>query len=285
MAREGFKSRAGFLLVSAGCAIGIGNVWKFPFLAGQNGGGFFVLFYILFLALMGVPVLTMELAVGRASRRSAVSGYRTLEPKGSKWHLHGYVCFIGCLLLMMYYTTVAGWMFNYFWKFVNGTFEKIPVSEVSNVFETMLSDPKQVVGCMAITVILGFLVNSFGVQKGLEAVTKWMMLGLLVLIVALGVHSVLLPGAGEGLSFYLVPSIENIQHQGLGKVITAAMNQAFFTLSLGVAAMEIFGSYTSGKYSLGGEAIRICILDTLVALASGLITRSCPDRPCVTSLD
>ena len=271
MAREGFKSRAGFLLVSAGCAIGIGNVWKFPFLVGQNGGGFFVLFYILFLVLMGAPVLTMELAVGRASKRSAVSGYRTLEPKGSKWNLHGYVCFLGCLLLMMYYTTVAGWMFNYFWKFVNGTFEKIPTSEVSNVFGTMLSDPMQVVGCMLITVVLGFLVNSFGVQKGLEAVTKWMMLGLLILIVGLGVHSVLLPGATEGLSFYLVPSFENIQNQGLGKVISAAMNQAFFTLSLGVAAMEIFGSYTSDKYTLGGEALRICVLDTMVALISGLI--------------
>ena len=271
MAREGFKSRAGFLLVSAGCAIGIGNVWKFPFLAGQNGGGLFVLFYILFLILMGAPVLTMELAVGRASKRSAVSGYRALEPKGSKWHLHGYVCFLGCLLLMMYYTTVAGWMLNYFWKFASGTFSNIPASEVSNVFSSMLADPLQVVGCMVLTSVLGFLVNSFGVQKGLEVTTKWMMLGLLILIVALGVHSVLLPGAGEGLSFYLVPSLENVQNQGVVKVITAAMNQAFFTLSLGVAAMEIFGSYTSDKYTLGGEAIRICILDTMVALASGLI--------------
>ena len=271
MAREGFKSRAGFLLVSAGCAIGIGNVWKFPFLAGQNGGGLFVLFYILFLILMGAPVLTMELAVGRASKRSAVSGYRALEPKGSKWHLHGYVCFLGCLLLMMYYTTVAGWMLNYFWKFASGTFSNIPASEVSNVFSSMLADPLQVVGCMVLTSVLGFLVNSFGVQKGLEVTTKWMMLGLLILIVALGVHSVLLPGAGEGLSFYLVPSLENVQSQGVVKVITAAMNQAFFTLSLGVAAMEIFGSYTSDKYTLGGEAIRICILDTMVALASGLI--------------
>ena len=162
-------------------------------------------------------------------------------------------------------------MLNYFWKFASGTFSNIPASEVSNVFSSMLADPLQVVGCMVLTSVLGFLVNSFGVQKGLEVTTKWMMLGLLILIVALGVHSVLLPGAGEGLSFYLVPSLENVQSQGVVKVITAAMNQAFFTLSLGVAAMEIFGSYTSDKYTLGGEAIRICILDTMVALASGLI--------------
>lgn len=271
MAREGFKSRIGFLLVSAGCAVGIGNVWKFPYLAGQNGGGFFVLFYLLFLVLMGAPILTMELAVGRASRRSAVSAYKTLEPKKSKWHIHGYFCFFGCLLLMMYYTTVSGWMINYFGKFAFGSFENIPTEEVSGVFASMLADPFQSIGCMLIAVVGGFLVNSFGVQKGLEAVSKVMMIGLLILIAALVVHSILLPNASEGLRFYLIPSLENIQHQGLGNVITAAMNQAFFTLSLGVAAMEIFGSYTSDKYTLGGESIRICVLDTLVALSAGLI--------------
>ncbi len=271
MAREGFKSRAGFLLVSAGCAIGIGNVWKFPFLAGQNGGGIFVLFYLIFLVLMGVPILSMELAVGRASKRSAVSAYRTLEPKKSKWHIHGYFCFLGCLLLMMYYTTVSGWMINYFGKFAFGAFENVPSEEVSGVFASMLSSPLQMLGCILIVVVSGFLVNSFGVQKGLEAVSKVMMVGLLILIVALAVHSLLLPNASEGLRFYLIPSLENIRHQGLGKVITAAMNQAFFTLSLGVAAMEIFGSYTSDKFSLGGESVRICILDTLVALSAGLI--------------
>lgn len=261
----------GFLLVSAGCAIGIGNVWKFPFLVGQNGGGFFVLFYLIFLVLMGAPVLTMELAVGRASRRTAVSGYKALEPKGSKWHLHGYFCFLGCLLLMMYYTTVSGWMLNYFCKFSFGSFSDVAAAEVSGVFNSMLGSPAQMLLGMAITVLFGFLINSFGIQKGLENVSKFMMIGLLFLIVALALHSLILPNAMEGVKFYLLPSLENVERQGLGNVITAAMNQAFFTLSLGVGAMEIFGSYTSDKYTLGGEAIRICILDTIVAIAAGLI--------------
>lgn len=271
MERETFKSRMGFLLVSAGCAIGIGNVWKFPFLVGQNGGGFFVLFYLIFLVLMGAPVLTMELAVGRASRRTAVSGYKALEPKGSKWHLHGYFCFLGCLLLMMYYTTVSGWMLNYFCKFSFGAFSDVAAAEVSGVFNSMLGSPAQMLLGMAITVLFGFLINSFGIQKGLENVSKFMMIGLLFLIVALALHSLILPNAMEGVKFYLLPSLENVERQGLGNVITAAMNQAFFTLSLGVGAMEIFGSYTSDKYTLGGEAIRICILDTIVAIAAGLI--------------
>lgn len=271
MERETFKSRMGFLLVSAGCAIGIGNVWKFPFLVGQNGGGFFVLFYLIFLVLMGAPVLTMELAVGRASRRTAVSGYKALEPKGSKWHLHGYFCFLGCLLLMMYYTTVSGWMLNYFCKFSFGAFSGVAADEVGGVFSTMLGSPTQMLLGMAITVLFGFLINSFGIQKGLENVSKFMMIGLLLLIVALALHSLILPNAMEGVKFYLLPSLENVERQGLGHVITAAMNQAFFTLSLGVGAMEIFGSYTSDKYTLGGEAIRICILDTIVAIAAGLI--------------
>ena len=271
MERETFKSRMGFLLVSAGCAIGIGNVWKFPFLVGQNGGGFFVLFYLIFLVLMGAPVLTMELAVGRASRRTAVSGYKALEPKGSKWHLHGYFCFLGCLLLMMYYTTVSGWMLNYFCKFSFGAFSDVAAAEVSGIFNSMLGSPAQMLLGMAITVLFGFLINSFGIQKGLENVSKFMMIGLLFLIVALALHSLILPNAMEGVKFYLLPSLENVERQGLGNVITAAMNQAFFTLSLGVGAMEIFGSYTSDKYTLGGEAIRICILDTIVAIAAGLI--------------
>ena len=210
MKREGFKSRLGFLLVSAGCAVGIGNVWKFPFLVGQNGGGFFVLFYLLFLILMGAPVLTMELAVGRASRRTAVSGYRRLEPPGSKWHLHGYVCFLGCLLLMMYYTTVSGWMLNYFFKFASGSFAGLTSEHVGDVFSTMLSSPSQMLLGMGATVFLGFLINSFGVQKGLEAVSKVMMIGLFVLILALAVHSLILPNAWEGVKFYLLPSLDNI---------------------------------------------------------------------------
>lgn len=271
MERESFKSRLGFILVAAGCAIGIGNVWKFPFLVGQNGGGIFVLFYLLSLILMGIPILTMELSVGRASRRTALSGYKALEPKGSKWHLHGFFCFFGCLMLMMYYTTVSGWMLNYFCKFTFGSFAGVTAEGVSGVFGSMLASPAQMLIGMGATVIFGFIINSFGIQKGLEAVSKVMMIGLLLLIVVLAIHSLILPNAMEGVKFYLLPSLENVQQQGLGHVITAAMNQAFFTLSLGIGAMEIFGSYTSDKYTLGGEAIRICILDTIVAFSAGLI--------------
>jgi neurotransmitter:Na+ symporter, NSS family len=271
MERESFKSRLGFILVAAGCAIGIGNVWKFPFLVGQNGGGIFVLFYLLSLILMGIPILTMELSVGRASRRTALSGYKALEPKGSKWHLHGFFCFFGCLMLMMYYTTVSGWMLNYFCKFTFGSFAGVTAEGVSGVFNTMLASPAQMLIGMGATVLFGFIINSFGIQKGLEAVSKVMMIGLLLLIVVLAIHSLILPNAMEGVKFYLLPSLENVQQQGLGHVITAAMNQAFFTLSLGIGAMEIFGSYTSDKYTLGGEAIRICILDTIVAFSAGLI--------------
>ena len=271
MKRESFRSRLGFLLVSAGCAIGIGNVWKFPYVTGEYGGGVFVLFYLLFLVIMGVPVLTMELAVGRASRKSAVQGYRALEPAGSKWHIHGWFCMIGCYLLMMYYTTVSGWMLGYFFKFAGGTFSGIANEAVDGVFDAMLGNPAEMTVWMAVTVLAGFLVCSLGLQGGLERVTKWMMLGLLGLIVVLAVHSLTLPGAGEGVRFYLLPDFGRAVEQGLGKVVTAAMNQAFFTLSLGIAAMEIFGSYMSRDNALAGEAARICGLDTLVALASGLI--------------
>lgn len=269
--RERFASRLGFILVSAGCAIGIGNVWKFPWMAGANGGGIFVLFYLLFLIIMGVPVLTMELAVGRASRQSAVRGYKSLEPKGSKWHVHGWFCIIGCCLLMMYYTTVAGWMLDYFYKFATGAFEGMENSAVDGVFSAMLANPGEMTIFMAIITLGGFLVCSFGLQKGLERISKWMMLALLLLIVVLAVNSVMLEGGKEGLAFYLLPDIERASEVGLGNVITAAMNQAFFTLSLGIAAMEIFGSYMTKEHTLPGEAVRICALDTFVALMSGLI--------------
>ena len=271
MERENFGSRLGFLLVSAGCAIGIGNVWKFPFVTGQNGGGIFVLFYLLFLIIMGMPILTMELAVGRASRQSIVRAYQALEPKGTKWHIHGYVCIAGCALLMMYYTTVSGWMLAYFWKYAVGEFEGVPTDRIGDVFSRLLADPVQLTVFMAITVAAGFLVCSSGVQKGLERVTKVMMTGLFLLILVLVVHSLLLPGAEEGLSFYLMPSVSRASKVGIGKVITAAMNQSFFTLSLGVACMEIFGSYMSSDFTLGGESIRIAALDTFVALMAGLI--------------
>ena len=271
MERESFGSRIGFLLVSAGCAIGIGNVWKFPYLAGQNGGGWFVLLYLVFLVIMGIPVLTMELAVGRASRKSAVGGYRALEPAGSRWHIHGWFAIAGCYLLMMYYTTVSGWMLSYFWKFLTGAFVNVSMDAADGVFFSMLGHPGELILFMAITVIGGFAVCSGGLRKGLEKITKVMMLCLLVLILVLAVHSLTLPKAGAGLAFYLLPSAERVRAAGFGNVISNAMNQAFFTLSLGVAAMEIFGSYMSDKHTLTGEAVRICALDTFVALMAGLI--------------
>ena len=272
MERESFKSRLGFILVSAGCAIGIGNVWRFPYVAGENGGGLFVLLYLVFLVLMGIPVLTMELAVGRASRKSAVLGYKKLEKPKSKWHIHGWFCMLGCYLLMMYYTTVSGWMTSYFYKFATGTFESGMTSEqVSGVFSKLQSNPIEMVIWMAIITILGFLVCSRGIQKGIEKVSKVMMIALLVLILALAVNSILLSGAGEGLKFYLVPDFEKVSEIGIGNIVSAAMNQSFFTLSLGIAAMEIFGSYMSKDNTLPGESVKICALDTFVAIMAGLI--------------
>lgn len=272
MKRESFKSRLGFLLVSAGCAIGIGNVWRFPYVVGQNGGGLFVLLYLVFLIAMGLPVLTMELAVGRASRKSAVQGYQALEKPGSKWHIHGWFAIAGCYMLMMYYTTVSGWMVTYFYKFITGEFVSgMTAEEAGNVFANLLSDPVQMAFWMILIVVAGFLVCSQGLQNGLEKISKGMMSALLVLIIVLAVHSFVLPGAGEGVKFYLIPSIDTVRDVGFGNVIAAAMNQAFFTLSLGVAAMEIFGSYMNKDFTLAGEGVRICALDTFVAIMSGLI--------------
>lgn len=272
MQRENFRSRMGFLLVSAGCAIGIGNVWRFPTITGQYGGGYFVLFYLICLVIMGIPVMTMELAVGRASRKSAVRAYQALEKPGQKWHIHGWFCMIGCCLLMMYYTSVTGWMVDYFCKFLTGRFTAGMDSEqINGVFGQMLSSPGELTIYMVIVVVAGFLICSIGVQKGLERITKVMMVALLGLIVVLAIHSLTLPGAAEGMKFYLLPSADSIRANGLGHTITAAMNQAFFTLSLGIAAMEIFGSYMSREHTLAGEATRICILDTFVALMSGVI--------------
>ena len=272
MKRESFGSRLGFLLVSAGCAIGIGNVWRFPYVTGQDGGGFFVLFYLICLLIMGVPVLTMELAVGRASRRSAVLSYKTLESPGHKWHVHGWLCMLGCYLLMMYYTTVTGWMASYFGKFLTGVFTAgMDTDSISGVFGSMLAAPGEMAVWTELVVLVGFLVCSFGLQKGLERISKIMMLALLALILVLAVHSLTLPGAAEGIKFYLLPSAESIRENGLGTIITDAMNQAFFTLSLGIAAMEIFGSYMSDEHTLTGEAVRICALDTFVALMAGTI--------------
>ena len=272
MKRESFKSRLGFLLVSAGCAIGIGNVWRFPYVTGQNGGGIFVLFFLIFLVIMGLPVLTMELAVGRASRKSAVLGYKALEKKGSKWHIHGWVAIFGCCMLMMYYTTVSGWMVTYFFKFLTGSFKSgMTTEDTAQAFSNLLGDPKQMAFWMILTVVVGFLVCSRGLQNGLEKISKFMMTALLLLIVVLAVHSLTLSNAAEGVKFYLVPNTEAVAAVGLKNVITAAMNQAFFTLSLGVAAMEIFGSYMGKDHTLAGEGVRICALDTFVAIMAGLI--------------
>ncbi len=269
--RENFRSRLGFLLVSAGCAIGIGNVWKFPYVTGANGGGVFVLFYLLFLIIMGVPVLTMELAVGRASRKSAVRAYQVLQPKGSRWHIHGWFCVIGCYLLMMYYTTVSGWMLGYFFKFAAGSFDGLTGEAIDGVFGAMLGNAGEMTVWMVLVVVIGFLVVSLGLQGGLERISKYMMLCLLALMVVLAARSVTLQGGGDGLRFYLLPDWDRARKMGLGNVIVAAMNQSFFTLSLGIAAMEIFGSYMDRQHSLPGEAVRICALDTFVAVMAGLI--------------
>ena len=270
--RESFSTRLGFILVSAGCAIGIGNVWKFPYLVGENGGGFFVLLYLVFLLIMGVPVMTMELAVGRKSRKSGGEGFREIEKKGTKWHFIGYIATIGCYLLMMFYTSVAGWMLSYFWKFLTGTFNQaMDKTAVASVFSDMLSSPLDSLVFMAISVVLGITVCALGLKNGVEKITKVMMSGLLILIIVLAFHSLTLPGAVEGLKFYLVPSLSAVKEKGILSVVVAAMNQAFFTLSLGICAMEIFGTYMSKENTLLSESLRISLLDTFVAVVSGLI--------------
>ena len=272
MQRESFGSRLGFLLVSAGCAIGIGNVWRFPYITGKNGGGYFVLFYLVCLLLLGVPVMTMELAVGRGGRKSAVLAYKNLEKPGSKWHIHGWFCLAGCYLLMMYYTTVTGWMVNYFGKFLTGGFHAgMSGDEISGMFGTMLGSPGSMVIFTELVVVTGLIVCSFGLQKGLERVTKVMMIALLAIMVVLAVNSLFMPGAKEGLHFYLVPDFGRMKEVGIVNTLVGAMNQAFFTLSLGIAAIEIFGSYMSDDFTLGGEAVRIAMLDTFVAIMAGLI--------------
>ena len=268
---RGFGSRLGFIFVSAGCAIGIGNVWKFPYITGQNGGAIFVLFYLLFLLIMGVPVMTMELAIGRASGLTVVGAYQELEKRGQKWHLHGWICILGCYLLMMYYTTVSGWMLNYFYKFATGRFDNVTAGEVGGIFDELLASPIEMGISTLITIILGFAVLSFGVQNGLEKVNKFMMAGLLGLIVVLAVRSATLEGAAQGLKFFLMPDLDKAMEVGFVNIIKSAMNQAFFTLSVGMGSLEIFGSYMSEEHALFGESTRIAALDTFVAIISGLI--------------
>ena len=269
--REKLGSRLGFILISAGCAIGIGNVWKFPYMAGQGGGGAFVLFYLIFLLLLGLPIMTMEFAVGRASQKSPVKAYYALEKPGQKWHIHGYITLIGCYLLMMFYTTVAGWMLHYFYLTATGKFIGMDSKAVSNQFNTMLSQPLVMGFWMIVVVIAGIFVCSIGLQNGLEKVTKVMMISLLFIMIILAVNSFFMDGAKEGLSFYLIPDFARMKEIGIIKTITGAMNQAFFTLSLGIGAMAIFGSYIGKERSLLGESLNIALLDTFVAITSGLI--------------
>ncbi len=271
MARETLKSRFGFILLSAGCAIGIGNVWKFPYLVGQNGGGAFVLLYLFFLIVLGIPVMTMEFSLGRAARRSPVRMYQRLTPEKWGWHWHGYACWLGCIMLMMFYTTVAGWMLLYFYQTACGTFAGLSPKEIGAAFGSMLGNPLLQVVPMALVVISGFLICSHGLQSGLERVTKGMMVLLLVIMVVLAVNSVFLDGASEGISFYLRPDIAKMEEIGFTNVIVAAMNQAFFTLSLGIGAMAIFGSYIPKDHALLGESVNVALLDTFVAITSGLI--------------
>lgn len=271
MKRERLGSRLGFILLSAGCAIGIGNVWKFPYITGQYGGGAFVLLYLFFLISLGVPVMAMEFALGRASRKSPVKLYDSLEPKGSFWHIHGYFAFAGNVLLMMFYTTVAGWMLKYFVDTARGVFVGADTEGVANIFTHMLANPISMIFYMGLVVLIGFGVCSIGLQKGLEKITKVMMIALFIIMVVLAVNSVFLKGAAEGIRFYLIPDIAEIQRVGILKVMVAAMNQAFFTLSLGIGAMAIFGSYIGNERSLFGEAVNIAFLDTFVAVVAGLI--------------
>ena len=270
MQREHFSSRLGFLLLSAGCAIGIGNVWKFPWMAGQYGGGAFVLTYLVFLLILGVPTLTIEFAMGRASQKSPLKMYQQLRP-GTGWRFHGYVCLLGNVMLMMFYTTVAGWMLQYFVDTAAGRFAGLDTAGVEAMFGTMLASPGKMTLFMGIVVASGFLVISFGIQKGLEKITKPMMLLLISMMLILAGHSLTLKGGAEGFAFYLLPDLNRVREIGFGNVLVGAMNQAFFTLSLGIGAMAIFGSYIDKSHSLAGESVRVCILDTAVALCAGLI--------------
>ena len=271
MQREKLGSRLGFILLSAGCAIGVGNVWKFPWMVGQYGGGAFVVFYVLFLIILGLPIMTMEFAVGRASQKSPVRAYQVLEKPGTKWHIHGYLAMIGNYLLMMFYTTVCGWMLHYFYLTASGKFVGATTEEVGAAFPEMLSQPLVMIGWMVVVVVVGFAINSFGLQGGLERVTKVMMIALLAIMVILAINSVTTEGAEEGLKFYLIPDLNRMMESGPINVIVGAMNQSFFTLSLGIGAMAIFGSYVGKSRALMGEAVNVAILDTFVAFTAGLI--------------
>lgn len=269
--RESLSSRLGFLLLSAGCAIGIGNVWRFPYITGECGGGIFVIIYLLFLCILGIPIVTMEYAVGRASRKSILPAFKALEPKNSKWHLIGYLAMAGNYILLMYYSVVSGWFLYYFYLMIKGEFVNINSEAVKSIHDNMLASPSILIGAMLCIMILTILICSAGLEKSVEKITKYMMLVLIVLMLVLGIRSLSLPAAKEGLSFYLKPSLDNIKNTGIIKIIYYALNQSFFTLSIGIGSMLIFGSYIGKERSLLGEASIVAGLDTFVAFVSGLI--------------
>ena len=269
--REKFSSRLGFILISAGCAIGLGNVWRFPYITGKYGGGLFVLIYLFFLIAMGLPVVIMEFSMGRASQKSIAKSYEVLEPKGTKWHIHKYFAIAGNYLLMMFYTTVAGWMLAYFFKILKGDFVGTDAEQISNAFGSLTTNRNEMILWMVIICVIGTVVCSFGLEKGVEKITKPMMLSLFFIMVILVVRAITLPGAMEGLEFYLKPDIAKIQEAGLGEVVFAAMGQAFFTLSIGIGSLSIFGSYIGKEKRLTSEAVSVLVLDTAVALMSGFI--------------
>ena len=271
MQRERLKSRLGFILLSAGCAIGIGNVWKFPYMAGQYGGGIFVLIYLFFLLTMGVPAMTMEFALGRAAQKSPVKLYQQLEKPGQKWHIHGYFAYVGNIILMMFYTTVAGWMLSYFISTMQGVFSGLDSAGIAAEFGSLVANPQKMMFYTALVIVVSFGVCAIGLQNGLERVTKVMMIALLAIMAILAVNSIFLDGGKEGLEFYLMPDINKMRDAGIINVIVGAMNQAFFTLSVGIGSMAIFGSYIGKDRSLLGEAVNVAVLDTFVAFTSGLI--------------
>lgn len=271
MHREKFGSRLGFILVSAGCAIGIGNVWKFPYMCGEFGGAAFILIYLIFLLIMGIPVMVCEFAVGRGSGKSVAASFEVLEPEGTRWHISKWIGIIGCYLLMMFYTTVGGWMLYYCYRSVRGEFAGASAGKVAEKFTTMLGNLPVMVFWTILITILGFAVCYFGIRKGVERVSKVMMSALLIIMVVLAAHSVFMDGAAEGVKFYLVPDFAKMKEIGIGNVIFGAMSQAFFTLSIGIGAMLIFGSYINRERRLAGEAVSITALDTFVALMAGFI--------------
>lgn len=269
--REQFSSRLGFILISAGCAIGLGNVWRFPHIAGEYGGAAFIVIYLLFLLIFGIPIMTIEFSVGRGSGKSIATSFHELEPKGTKWHWFSPIAIIGNYLLMMFYTVITGWMFIYLVKMLTGDFVNCTTAEISAQFSAMTGNPWLLIGFMALSTIIGFVICSFGLKNGVEKISKVMMLALLAIIVILAIRVVTLPGAEEGLRYYLIPDFGKMVEKGISEVIMAAMSQAFFTLSIGMGSMAVFGSYISKNRCLMGESITIALLDTFVAIMAGLI--------------